>query len=61
MRNPLFVFWMSIEHYGLIPHLIRTKFYDLYYLLYPEPFEHWCVFCAKYVCNEWWEEPKRDV
>jgi len=52
MRNPLFVILFSLDHWSstltnVYEKIGVFKFLDI-------PFEHYCVFCHKYV-NCWWE------
>lgn len=53
MRNPLAVFLFSLDHKSTILNKIFRKI-RLYDAIAPFPFEHYCVFCAKNVSNEWW-------
>jgi len=54
MRNLLAVFLFSIAHQSSIVCKIYAKM-GLYAVIYPFPFEHYCVFCAKNVSDEWWK------
>lgn len=54
MRNPLAVFLFSIDHKSSIVCKIYARI-GLYAVIYPFPFEHYCVFCAKTVCDDWWK------
>jgi len=54
IHNPLAVFLFSIDHKSKILNKIFAKI-RLYEVIRPYPFEHYCVFCAKYVDYCWWK------
>lgn len=53
MHNPLAVFLFSIDHKSRLLNKIYAKI-GLYKIIQPFPFEHYCVFCAKYFTYDWW-------
>jgi hypothetical protein len=53
MHNPIAVFLFSCDHKFKILSKIYSKI-GLYSVIHPYPFEHYCVFCAKYVDYCWW-------
>ena len=55
MKNPIAVFLFSIDHKSRTLNRIFEKI-GLYEVILPFPFEHYCVFCAKYVCDCWWKD-----
>jgi len=57
MRNPLAVFLFSLDHKSHAMSKILSKL-RLYDIIAPYPFEHYCVFCAKHVSDEWWKPKK---
>lgn len=56
MKNPIAVLIYSLGHKSHIiaklPWLIRFN------LIANLPFEHYCVFCAKHVSDDWWMTKK---
>ena len=57
MKNPIFVLLSSMGHKSGILNKIYDKL-GVYEWMAPAPFEHYCVFCAKYVDYSWWKEYK---
>lgn len=55
MKNPIFIILSSLGHKSKILNKIYYKL-GVYEWMSPAPFEHYCVFCAKFVSNEWWVE-----
>jgi len=54
MRNPIAVLMFSLDHKIKFLSKVYAKL-RIYELIYPYPFEHYCVFCAKYVSDDWWK------
>lgn len=57
MKNPIFVFVFSLDHKSRMLNKILAKI-GLYENIAPVPFEYYCVFCAKYICDTWWRKKK---
>ena len=54
MHNPIAVLLFSLDHKVHLLNQVFAKI-KLYDAIQPFPFEHYCVFCAKSVCDDWWE------
>jgi hypothetical protein len=56
MKNPIAVLIYSLGHKSHI--MARLPWLIKFNLIANLPFEHYCVFCAKYVDDDWWKTKK---